>query len=135
MATRPLLHPGTDRITTPGPLKVGEDGKIGVAGVEAVNLFLSSVVSKMNGNLTLGNGAHGTWAGNFYWQWIEFTSPSVADTEFTVPHGLDKVPQGFISVFQDKAGSLYVSSYGSWGKDLAYMKDSGASVLRKILIV
>lgn len=135
MADRTLFHPGDGRITTPGPLKVGPDGKIGVGAVEAINLFLASIVNKINGNLNLGSGDHGTWAGNFYWQWIEFTTPSSADAEFEIPHGLDRVAEGWINVFQDAGGVLYGSSVGSWTTNRVFAAHSGTSVLCKILIV
>lgn len=93
-----------------------------------LNSLIASIAKRLNQGISLGTGAQSTQTGNIFGQWIEWVTPSVADTEFAVPHGLDKTPIGYFVAKRDKAGTLYVSSSGSWKKNVAFFKDSGAAV-------
>ena len=135
MARRPLLKTGIGAISDPGRLRLNKDGKLGPEAIAAFNDFLASVVKLLNKGLSFGNGEQSTQVGNFYAQYVEFTAPSVADTEIAIPHGLGYIPIGYWEVFcATKNAKLYVSRYGSWGEDEFYLKSNTASVLYKIIV-
>jgi hypothetical protein len=134
MAIKSIVKTGDGVMSTPGPIRLTEDGKIGVEAITQVNALLSALIKKFNQGLSLGTGEQATQAGNIFGQFLEFTTPSVADSEFSMPHGLDYTPVGYLVVKQSKAGSLYVSSSGSWKRDAAYFKcDVGAVTFLIIL--
>lgn len=49
-------------------------------------------------NLTLGAPDEGRRAKNFQWYWFSGTTPAVANTEFSIAHGLQKVPNVILPV-------------------------------------
>lgn len=50
------------------------------------------------GNLTLGAPEHAKRSKNFQWYWFEATTSSVANQEFSVSHGLGRVPTVLLPV-------------------------------------
>lgn len=62
-------------------------------------------------------------------------SDATIDTEFEVPHGIGRMPIGFIVLTQDKAGSFYNSGVTAWDEDSIYLKCSVASVAFTLLVV
>lgn len=46
----------------------------------------------LDGNLRSGPVAHQTRAENFAWVYLNSTTPSTANTEFSILHGLDSAP-------------------------------------------
>jgi hypothetical protein len=49
-------------------------------------------------NLTAGAVEPGRRAKNFQWYWLQGTTPAVANTEFSIAHGLQKVPNIILPV-------------------------------------
>ena len=129
MVDKKIIQVKDGKISEPGPIRVEKDGKIGVQAINQLNSYMGAVVRKMNRGLSRGTGEQGTLTGNLFGQYIEFTTPSVADTEFEVPHGLGQVPIGFDTVLTNKAANLYSSSYGSWSDSLIYLKCNVGSTL------
>ena len=134
MAVKEIVKTGDGAFSIPGPIRLAPDGKIGVEAITQVNALLAAVAKKFNQGLSMGTGEQGTQAGNLFGQYLEFTSPSVADTEFALPHGLGYTPVGYLVVKRDKAGTLYVSSSGSWKSDTVYFKDSAGTALNLIIL-
>ena len=56
-----------------------------------------------------------------------------ADTEFTVAHGLNSVPLGYLIVSRDKAGVVY-NSTTAWTNENIYLKCSVATVVLVVMI-
>jgi hypothetical protein len=132
---KPIIKQTDWAFSEPGPIRLAEDGKIGVEAITQLNSLIAAIAKRLNQGLSLGSGDQATQTGNIFGQWIEVTStPSVADTEFQLPHGLGRTPVGYFVAKRDKAGTLYVSSAGSWNRDVVYFKDSGAAVLLLIMI-
>ena len=65
------------------------------------------------------------------------TSDAMADTEFPVVHGLNRVPLGFIVLQLDKAAIIYgTPALGTaWSTTTVYLKANAASVAYVIFIV
>lgn len=55
------------------------------------------------------------------------TSPSSAGTEFSIEHGLGRIPTGYFIKSQDGPGSLYISGT-AWTNRLVYFKTDGTNV-------
>lgn len=114
-------------IAPPSPIIRSIDGKINVESIVSINQTLAAVVKKINHGLSVGTAQAGSGVGNFRNQWLVFVSPSVADEEFELPHGLKRTPIGFTTWFIDAAGIIYVSRYGSWNKERIFLKCSAGS--------
>ena len=129
MVDKSIVHVSDGKLSEPGPIRMTPDGKIGIEALNQLNQYMAALVKKINRGLSRGTGENATLTGNLYGQFLEFTTPSVADTEFEVPHGLGQLPIGFDTVLVDKAAILYSSSYGSWSDNLIYLKCSATSAL------
>ncbi len=131
MVEKKIVQVASGKISEPGPIRMTSDGKIGVDALNQLNGYIAELVKKINRGLSRGTGVNATLTGNLFGQFVEVTTPSVADTEFIVPHGLGQVPIGFDTVLVDKAAILYSSSYGSWGRQHIYLKcNVGTTVAR-----
>jgi len=96
---------------------------------------LRELIRKTNRDISLGGGVNGYRAGNLDAQFIDInTTPAVANTEFVVIHGLQRVPVGYLIVRADKACNVYDSSAGSWTESLLYLKCDTAGVTIKIVL-
>jgi hypothetical protein len=135
MARRQLVKTGTGLLTAPIRIVIGDEGNLTDQAIVAINNNMDEAYRKINGQLTFGDGSQSSWAGNFFGQWIEFLTPSVADTEFAVDHGLGYTPVGRIVMRQDAAGQLYDSNIFGWGSDTVYFKCDVGDVLMKILLL
>jgi hypothetical protein len=127
MATKPLIRGEDGIVSPPPPIKLNEDGTVSVQSLVSLNQTVAALIKAINSGLSMGSGVNGGQAGNIRNQWLTFVTPSVADTEFEMPHGLDRVPLGFATYFVDKAATIYVSNYGSWTKTRLLLKCDTAS--------
>lgn len=111
-----------------------EDGKLSGTTATYLSTTLRGMIDKFNGGISLGNGLSGYRSGNLDAQYIDVFTPSVADTEFAVPHGLGRKPIGYDVVRRDKAAIVYDSSGGSWGENVLYLKCNVASTTIKLRV-
>jgi hypothetical protein len=118
----------------PVVIVIGDDGNLTEQAVLAMNSNVLSIVRKLNGHLSLGDGSQSSLTGNLYGQWIEFTTPSAPNTEFAVDHGLGFTPFARFVGRQDTAGHLYDSNLYGWGPTTVYFKCDTASVLMKVAL-
>jgi hypothetical protein len=110
------------------------DGKMSGPTAAYLTSALRTIIAKFNGAISLGNGSSGYRAGNLDAQYIDVFTPSVADTEFDIPHGLGRKPIGYDVVRRDKACIVYDSSGGSWGTTTMYLKCNATSATIKLRI-
>lgn len=111
-----------------------DEGKLSGTTATYLSSALRGIIAKFNGGISLGNGDSGYRAGNLDAQYIDVFTPSVADTEFTVPHGLGRKPIGYDVVRRDKAAIVYDSSGGSWSDTLLFLKCNAASATIKLRV-
>jgi hypothetical protein len=111
----------------PAPLILGKDQQVTPEAIVSINRTLAALVTHINRGLSVGTGQVGSRVGNFRNQWLVFLSPSTADLEFELPHGLGRTPIGFTTWFVDKAGVIYASRFGSWNKERVFLKVSTTS--------
>lgn len=65
--------------------------------------------------------------------YIGSTTTPGADVEFSISHGLKRVPVGYLVIGQDKAAVVYNGST-SWTADVIYLKCNTATVIVKVII-
>ena len=121
-------------VTLPPPPRARDDGKLTDSEMQAIWAALGTLARAFNGNVTLGDGAAQSFAGNLDAEVIDFTFPGSPDAEVAVPHLLRRVPIGCVVILQDRAGSVYVSSGGSWTESWLYLKSSAASMVARLLV-
>lgn len=103
--------------------------------VRDLNDSIATIVRYINGRVSFGSGDHATRSGNLDGQFIKsFLTPSVADTEFTVIHGLGRQPV-FAFWMLDKAGTIYYSQYAGWNSTSVYLKCTASSATAHLLLV
>jgi hypothetical protein len=119
----------------PAPLKLNADGTVNVQSIVSLNLTIQSLITHLNKGLSLGDGTTGSQTGNIFGEWLAFVTPSSANVEFELPHNLGQTPFGVSTWFQDVAGSLLVSRYGSWNKRRILLKHSGTSVSCVVFLI
>ena len=130
MAIRTIIPDGASGVGDIPPITTKE-GKLSEQTASYLSSAIRSLISKLNGQISLGTGISSTRAGNLDAQYVDVYTPG-ADTEFAVPHGLGRKPIGYDVVRQDKACSVYDSSGGSWGNNIMYLKCDVANVTIKL---
>ncbi len=130
-----LKPPSSGWVMLPPAPKARPDGKLTDTELRAIWSALGALASTINGNLTFGAAEPGAFAGNFDAEpVVDFTFPSVADTEVAVPHLLRRVPIGYIPIMQDRAGTVYASSIGSWTESWIHLKCNAAGMVARLLL-
>jgi hypothetical protein len=125
---------GHGHLPQPGRITRDDDGTISESSIAKIQSQLELITQTLNGGLRLKSGETLGRAGNFKAQMIELTTPSSANSEFSVPHSLGALPEGYIVVLQDKAGSLYTSNFGGWDKNTIYLKSDATSMLINVIL-
>jgi hypothetical protein len=97
---------------------------------------LDKVFQCLNGRVSFGTGDDGMQNGNIEGEWQEFTT-ALADAEYTLAHGLESVPLGYIVVSQNKAGTLYQmhDTGTAWTSTNIYLKCNVASVKFLVFLI
>lgn len=88
-------------------------------------------------NLTVGAVDAGRRSKNFQWYWLQGTTSSVANTEFSIAHGLGKVPNILIPVVPlSEVGAQMVPLTISRAADASrvYLKSSSTSAPITLLV-
>ena len=134
MPDRVQLDSGVDMLGDVPDLVI-RDGKVTEEVALVLSTRLRDLVRKVNRRISFGDGVDGYRAGNLDAQYVDVaTTPGVADTEFTVVHGLQRVPVGYIVVRKDKACDVYDSSIGSWTDSLMFLKCTVATATVKLIV-
>ena len=62
-----------------------------------------------------------------------FACATTPGTEFSVPHGMGKVPRGYIIIQRNAASSLYLSGT-PWDSTNAYFKSDGNNLVQFVVL-
>jgi hypothetical protein len=135
MARRIRLPCTRAQISQPLPIETDKDGRLTTQTVGQINAFMQAVTFAVNGHLSFGDGTQSEHAGNIDGQTIHVKTPATPDQEFTVPHGLERVPTGRIVLGQDLPGQLYDSNRAGWGVEKVFLKCDAASVTFLLALV
>lgn len=130
---RTLIEDGSGALGDFPDLRLTE-GKMTEQTALSVSGKIREIIARLNGRISLGTGLSAHRAGNVNAQYIDVLTPGVADTEFIVPHGLQRKPIGYIVVRKDRAVDIYDSSAGSWTDSLLYLMADVADATVKLLV-
>jgi hypothetical protein len=133
MAIRAKLEDGTGAIGDLPDIQM-QDGKMSEQTALRVSSKIKEIIRRINNGWSLGSGVHAHKAGNVDAQFMDILTPSPANTEFEVPHGLLRKPIGYWVVRRDKAVTVYDSSTGSWTDKFLYLKADQASATIRLLV-
>lgn len=133
-AVNTRTKPGVGWISRLAELKLNQDGKVSETTVQYLYGVIDNFIKRFNGYISFGDGVNGSWAGNVDAQYITVVTPSSANTEFEVVHGLDRVPIGYDVLRKDKAADIYDDGGGDWGPDIMFLKCSASSASIKLRI-
>jgi hypothetical protein len=114
-------------------LRPDKDGKLPSVTLQALRTLLTSIATKINGLISFGQAKNGSWAGNLDAQFLNVT-PKAVDAEFAVPHGLGRVPGGYIVVRSSSASVLYDSGGGNWTDTTLYLRSSAPAGTFQVLV-
>jgi hypothetical protein len=132
MAGRQMVETGAGMIPEPLAIQT-QQGKLTEQAAAALSGYLATFATKINGNISLGDGVQSSRAGNLDAQWLSHFFLT-ADAEEQLPHDLKRVPVGYWVVGQDKAGSVYVSNKGGWGNDRFFLKASASGITVAMIV-
>lgn len=125
MAVRTLIDDSDSMIGESTTLTL-IDGKITENQALVLSNQIKDITDKINGGIGHGSGVDGH-RGNVDEQHVDVICPPVANTEFAVPHGLNRLPNGVVVIRKDRAVDVYDSSSGSWDETIIYLKATVAS--------
>jgi hypothetical protein len=135
MVDRRRLPTTRGQLPDPVPVDTDKDGKLTTQSVGALNAFMHTYASGFNGGISFGDGRSSSQAGNIDGQVIVLLTPAVADAEFSVPHGLDRVPIGYLVLGKNLAAHIYDSNRGGWGVRQIFLRCDQASVTVTLLLI
>jgi len=112
-----------------------QEGKLTEVQLAYVTDALRSIIKRLNGLLTVGDASKGSQSGNLDGQFIEFTFV-LANTDYVIPHDLERVPIGFILMDVNVDGAVVRgTNRGSWGSRNFQLRCSQASTTALLILV
>lgn len=119
------------------PSKLKDESESLKVQVSTLDKDLTNVFLAMQGRIRFGAVGDGDRGENISGEWQVFTSSATPDAENTIAHTIGAVPQGYIIVGQDKAGSLYqlAATGTAWTSTNLYLKCDIASVTFNIFLL
>jgi hypothetical protein len=131
---RPRKQPKDGQLPGVSEPRAREDGKFteGMAG--SLRGALNAIISKLNGQLSFGDGQQGSWAGNLD-GWVgDVVFPAAPNTELQVLHELGRVPCFIWVALQNQAGSVYTSNFSGWGPQAIYLRSDVANLSVRLVL-
>lgn len=96
---------------------------------------IRNLTRAVNGKLSLGDGSNSSQSGNIDGQLKELTFVN-ANTDYEVPHGLERIPIGFISLDVNADGAVVRGgSRGSWSETRLFLRCNVAGTTALVVIV
>lgn len=98
---------------------------------------LVNLVNFTQGRVRFGTATNGYRGENISGKFVQYTSNGTKDTEDTISHNLGVIPQGYIVIWQDKAGNVYQgpTTGTAWTSSNLYLKCSVASVTFMLFVL
>lgn len=102
-----------------------------------IDTDIGNLVLATQGRIRFGTATNGFRGENISGQFVQYTSNGSANTEDTIVHNIGSIPQGYIVVWQSKAGSVYQgpSTGTAWTTKNIYLKNSGTSVITMLFLL
>lgn len=116
-------------------LQLAEDGSVPPSEVTRLAGTLQQVLSILSGGLSFGTGQSSYIGGNTKSQFVDYVFVA-ASTYYSIPHGLDTVPIGFLVVISDRACNVYDGNFGAaWGTEVVTLACDTAGAKVKLLLL
>lgn len=136
---KPELIDDVDVMLGDFPSLITEDGSLNQDQIRELNFYLKAIVQKLNGRISFGTGVQQR-RGNIDGQFVDINTPDTADTLFSIPHNIGRVPVGFLVVWRDNEElRLYCSETEkkNWTETSLQLKtpNTGGKVYRAKLFV
>lgn len=128
------LFPRDGGQANPPPLErfaTERDNKTVPLGVlRSIHKALDKLRATVAGRLSFGTFIDGGHTGNFDGQFREFTSTT---RDMEVPHGLGRVPTGWLPIDQNAGGHLFRDVTKGWTEEVAYLSSDAVGVTFRVI--
>lgn len=115
-----------------------------IPGTESAHSTLNrifGITQTLNGGIDFGEStqtddtADDEYTGNMSGQWANVTAPVTPNTEFSIPHALDRIPS-FYFYNSDRAAIVYQlpTTGTAWTEEEIFVKCSVASAVLRVFI-
>jgi hypothetical protein len=127
-----VRNPGAWLVRQVRKILPNPDGSIAPKHLVGLHGDLKNITDHLNGNLSLGDGTQGSLMGNLNGQVFYLTLTGAVGVVFTLKHGLNRVPIGFIPFHSTLDGGnlpAIITSYNrtGWTDQAAYVVSGNAS--------
>ena len=134
MATSVRIRNGVGMLSDMVPITT-EDGKL----TEQQSAFLSDavrgIIRAFNGQVSFGDGTNSTQSGNIDGQTKEHYF-SLANTNYEIPHGLERIPIGIIVLDVNVDGAVIRGDIrGDWSTTRLFLRSSQAATTALFVVV
>jgi hypothetical protein len=111
------------------------EGKLTEQQASFLSDAIRGVIRSLNGQLSLGDGTTSTQSGNIDGQTKEHYF-SAADTDYEIPHGLERVPIGIIVLDVNVDGAVVRGNlHGDWNSTRLFLRCSQAATTALFIVV
>lgn len=128
MAQFKIIEDNSGKVGELPPIKTDGSGVLLPALLVKLYQSIQDLFQRFNGHISLGIRKNGHRVGNLDAQYIiDFLSPVEADVEFEVPHGLGRVPVGYLVISRDRPVVIYDGKPPKgWTDKSLWLKASGS---------
>lgn len=134
MATSKRLFNGVGMVPDLPPV-IAAEGKLTDTQVAYLTDAIRNTIRALNGRLSFGNGTNSSQSGNVDGQSKEVYFAS-ANTDYAVPHGLDRLPIGIIVLNTNTDGAVVRgASQGSWTNTQLFVRCNVAGTTALFVVV
>jgi hypothetical protein len=117
------------------PPVVPSEGRLTDTQVAYLTDSIRNLIRAVNGRLTFGDGSNSSQSGNVDGQMKEVTFTN-ANTDYEVPHGLERVPIGIITLDVNADGAVVRGgSRGSWSPTRLFVRCNVAGTTALFVVV
>lgn len=117
------------------PPVLPNDGKLTDTQVANITDSIRNLIRAINGKITFGNGLQSSQSGNIDGQTKEVTFTN-ANTDYEVPHGLERVPIGIVVLDVNVDGAVVRGgSRGSWSTSRIFVRCNTAGTTGIFVVV
>lgn len=111
------------------------EGKLTEQQASYLSDAVRGLIRWANGQVGLGDGTANTQSGNLDGQWKEFYF-TAANTPYEVPHGLERVPVGILTLDVNVDGAVVRGeSRGDWNDTRLYLSCNQAGTTALFIVV
>lgn len=135
MAKSKRVFTGVGMLPDLPPVKPESGGNLTDTQIGYITDSIRNLIRAVNGKLRLGDGTNSSQSGNIDGQIKEITFTN-ANTDYEVPHGLERVPIGIVLLDANRDGAVVRGgSRGSWSTDRLFVRCNVAATTALFIVV